>query len=161
MKPLLPYSFLLLIVLTPVISRSQTTFSAEQNEVNKSVLAIGKAWSQNNLDTLEKYIDANYKHTDTRGLIFDRKSWLGYVADRKEKHVVNPDMEFADTQIKIDGDFAFVTGINSFSGAAYTSNDPNSPKPIKIRYTQALKKEHGVWKRFIFQATYIEQATTK
>jgi ketosteroid isomerase-like protein len=145
----------LLVFLFPQITRSQTSLTNEQVEVNKSVLAIGKAWSQNNLDTLEKYIGADYKHTDVRGQIQDRKVWLGYVADRKEKHEVYL-LEFEDTQIQIDGGFAFVTGINTFSGSSNTSNDPNTSKPKKLRYTQVLRKEQGIWKRFLFQATYIE-----
>jgi ketosteroid isomerase-like protein len=156
MKLLLRISSLLLIQLSPMITRCQASLSKEQTEVNNTVLAIGKAWSQNNLDTLEKYIDAGYKHTDTRGQVLDRKAWLGYIADRKEKHMVNPDIEFEDTHIQIDGEFAFVTGINMFSGSAYTSNDSNNGKPKKLRYTQVLKKEQGIWKRFLFQATYIE-----
>jgi ketosteroid isomerase-like protein len=156
MKLLLRISSLLLIHLSPMITRGQASLSKEQTEVNNTVLAIGKAWSQNNLDTLEKYIDTDYKHTDTRGQIQDRKAWLGYMVDRKEKHMVNPDIEFEDTRIQIYGEFAFVTGVNIFSGSAYIANDPNAKKPKKLRYTQVLKKEQGIWKRFLFQATYIE-----
>jgi ketosteroid isomerase-like protein len=156
MKPLFYYFYLLAICSLPLIGISQVQFTGEQNEVNKTIHAIGKAWSETNLDTLEKYIDANYKHTDVRGQILDRKTWLSYVADSKAKNIKNPDLEFEDTQIQIEGDYAFATGINIFTGNAYNPNNPNSPKAKKIRYTQALKKENGIWKRFIFQATYIE-----
>ena len=125
--------------------------------MNKSILAIGKAWSENNLDTLEKYIAANYRHTDPRGQVHDRKSWLSYTADRKEKNIKNPVTEFQDTQIQILGDVALATGIIIFTENAYTSNDSNSAKVSKVRYTQLLKKENGIWKRFVFQGTYIEQ----
>lgn len=120
------------------------------------MMAISKAWSENNLDTLEKYIGANYTHTDTRGQVSDRKSWLSYTADRKAKNVTNPITEFQDTQIQILGGVAVATGIIIFTGNAYTSGNSNSTKSIKIRYTQVLKKENGIWKRFIFQATIIE-----
>ena len=119
-------------------------------------MAIRKAWSENNLDTLEKYIDANYRHTDVHGQVLDRKSWLSYTADRKEKNIKTPVTEFQDTQIQILGDVAVATGIIIFTENAYTSNNSNSTKTTKIRYTQVLKKENGIWKRFIFQATIIE-----
>ena len=151
------FHFILFLTLSsPLFALSQKTFTGEQIEVNRTIQLIGKAWSQNNLDTLEKYIDADYKHTDVMGQLLDRKSWLGYVASRKEKHVVNPDISFENTEIRIIGDFAFVTGMNSFSGNAYTPNDANSQKTKKLRYTQVLKKEQGMWKRLLFQATYIE-----
>ena len=146
MRSFICYFLLLLTGFSPLIIRSQNTFTGEQMEVNKTVMLIGKAWTQNNLDTLEKYISANYKHTDVRGQLQDRKTWLADVAGRKEKHVVLPDIEFEDTQIQINGDYAMVTGINRFSGNAIK----------KLRYTQVLKKEQGIWKRILFQATYIE-----
>jgi ketosteroid isomerase-like protein len=156
MRPLFHHIYWFAICLLPVLGKAQSPFSGEQNEVNKSMMAIGKAWSENNLDTLERYIDANYKHTDVRGQIQDRKTWLSYVADRKSRNVKNPGLEFEDTQIQIEGDFAFATGINIFTGDAYSPNIPNAPKAKKLRYTQVLKKENGIWKRLIFQATYIE-----
>ena len=156
MRPYIFHFILFLTLSSPLLALSQNTFTRDQIEVNRTILLIGKAWSQNNLDTLEKYIAADYKHTDVMGQLLDRKAWLGYVAGRKEKHVVNPDITFERTEIKINGNFAFVTGVNSFSGSAYTGNDPNSQKTKKLRYTQVLKKEQGVWKRFLFQATYIE-----
>jgi hypothetical protein len=156
MKSLLYHALLFLSILLPFMSRSQTTLTSDQQEVNRTILAIGKAWSQNNLDTLEKYIEADYRHTDVRGQILDRKSWLGYVADRKAKDVKNPDISFEDTQINIYDDFAFVTGVNTFSGNAFTSNESGSAKPKRLRYTQVLKKENGIWKRIIFQATYMD-----
>lgn len=156
MKSLIRSSLLLLIALYPVIARSQSTLTQEQNEVNKTIVAIGRAWTQNNLDTLDKYIAPGYKHTDVRGQIQDRKTWLGDVAERKEKKVKIPDIEFADIQIQLDGDFAFVTGINSFSGSAPNPNESNVQKIKRLRFTQVLKKEQGIWKRILFQATYIE-----
>jgi ketosteroid isomerase-like protein len=156
MKSLIRSSLFLLIGFSPAISHSQNALMREQNEVNKSILAIGRAWSQNNLDTLEKYIAPGYKHTDVRGQIQDRKTCLGDVAGRKEKNVKIPDIEFDDLQIQLDGDFAFVTGINRFSGSANSLNDPNALKIKSLRFTQVLKKEEGIWKRLLFQATYIE-----
>ena len=156
MRPLFHYIYWFTICLLPVLGKAQAQFSGEQNEVNKTILAIGKGWSDNNLDSLEKYISATYKHTDVRGQVFDRKSWLGYVADRKEKNLTNPGIEFQDTQIQISGDIAVATGINIFNGNTFTSSSTNAAKSIKIRYTQVLKKENGIWKRFIFQATYME-----
>jgi ketosteroid isomerase-like protein len=156
MKSLIRSSLFLLIGFSPEISHSQNALTREQNEVNKTIFAIGKAWTQNNLDTLEKYIAPGYKHTDVRGQIQDRKTWLGDVAKRKEKNVKIPDIGFDDIQIQLDGDFAFVTGINSFSGNASSMNDPNVQKIKSLRFTQVLKKEEGIWKRLLFQATYIE-----
>ena len=124
--------------------------------MNKTILAIGKALSDNNPDSLEKYISANYKHTDVHGQMLDRKSWLSYVADRKSENIKNLDIEFQDTQIQISGDIAVATGISIFSGNAYISGKASAAKSSKIRFTQVLKKENGVWKRFVFQATYIE-----
>lgn len=156
MKFLLCNTIFLLTFLLPFASRSQSALSDDQIEVNRTILMIGKAWSQNNLDTLEKYIDKDYRHTDVRGQILDRKSWLSYVADRKAKDVKNPDVGFEDTQINIYDGFALVTGINSFSGMAFTSGESASAKPKRLRYTQVLRKENGIWKRIIFQATYID-----
>ena len=137
-------------------ARCQSNSSSDRNEVYKVVELIGDAWSQNNLDTLGKYIHEDYEHTDVRGQILDRTTWLNYVKDRKEKNVSNPKIGFEDVQIKIYDDFAFVTGINIFTGQAYTGTVSNSSKPSKIRFTQVLKKNNKIWKRIIFQATYIE-----
>jgi ketosteroid isomerase-like protein len=105
---------------------------------------------------LEKYVHNDYIHTDVRGEILTRTAWLSYVKDRKDKGVSNPNVEFEDIHISIYEDFAFVTGINAFSGQAYTSNDKSSDKPRKLRFTQVLKKENDIWKRILFQGTYIE-----
>jgi ketosteroid isomerase-like protein len=156
MKFLIRSSLFLLTGFSPAISHSQNALTREQNEVNKTIFAIGRAWSQNNLDTLEKYIAPGYKHTDVRGQIQDRKTWLGDVAERKVKNVKIPEIEFEGIQIQLDGDFAFVTGINSFSGSSNSPNDPNVQKIKRLRFTQVLKKEEGIWKRLLFQATYIE-----
>jgi ketosteroid isomerase-like protein len=145
----------IVIYLSPHFGMSQTN-SADENLVYNTMVLIGNAWSQNNQDTLEKYIHKDYKHSDVRGQILDRKTWLDYVKDRKLKNVTNPKIEFEDMQIKIYGNFAFVTGINIFSGQAYTANDNNVNKARKIRFTQVLMKENNIWKRILFQATYIE-----
>ena len=137
-------------------AQSQTAETNDQEEVSRTISLISNAWSQNNLDTLEKYISKDYKHTDVRSDMLDRATWLSFVKERKEKNIRNSDIVFEDTQIKIYNDFAFVTGINAFSGQAYVSNDSGSQKPRRLRYTQVLRKENNIWKRLIFQATYIE-----
>jgi hypothetical protein len=91
-----------------------------------------------------------------RGQILNKTSWLDYVKDRKQKNINNPSLEFADIKIAIYQDIALVTGINSFSGQAFTANDNNNNKLQKLRFTQVLKKENNVWKRIMFQAIYIE-----
>ena len=47
-------------------SLSQEIQSKEQKEVYGTIVLIGKAWTENNMDTLEKYIDAQYIRTDVR-----------------------------------------------------------------------------------------------
>lgn len=148
--------YFILLSLFPCSVISQTNFTADQKEVNKTIVLIGEAWSQNNLDTLEKYIHQDYKHSDVRGQLLDRSAWLSYVKDRKDQHVSNPKVEFEEVEIKIYGDFALVTGINIFTGQAYTGNENKPVKPSKIRFTQVLKKENNVWERILFQATYVE-----
>ena len=156
MRKFLSYIHLLAISLLPVIGKCQSSFSGEQKEVNESLLKIGKAWSENNLDTLEKYIDVNYSHTDLSGHLLDRKTWLGYVADSKKKNEQNPDIVLEDTHIQIYGEVGIVTGISVFTRSTQSPNDPNAAKTDKIRFTQVFKKENGVWKRIIFQGTIIE-----
>jgi hypothetical protein len=140
----------------PYITKSQELKSKDQADVYKTIVLIGKAWTQNNLDTLEKYLEKDYVHTDVRGQILNRTSWLNYVKDRKDKNVTNPYVEFDDVKITVYKEFAFATGINTFVGQAYTSNDKNANKTQKIRFTQVLKRENNVWKRLMFQATYID-----
>jgi len=148
--------FSFIFYLFPIVTIAQNLQSSGQQEVYNTIILISKAWAHNNLDTLEKYLQKDYVHTDVRGQILDRTSWLNYVKDRKEKNVTNPDLEFKDVKITIYNDFAFVTGINIFSGQAYTTNDNNSNKPRRLRFTQVLKKEGNIWKRLLFQATYID-----
>lgn len=147
---------LLLFLIAPTIIKAQNLDSKDQKEVYNTIVLIGIAWTQNNLDTLEKYIHKDYVHTDVRGQILNKSSWLDYVKDRKEKSVKNPSLDFEDIKITIYNDIALVTGINSFSGQAFTTNDSNTNKPRKLRFTQVLKKDNNVWKRIMFQATYIE-----
>lgn len=144
------------IITLPFITQSQELNTKAQQDVYKTIVLIGKAWTQNNLDTLEKYLEKDYVHTDVRGQILNRTSWLSYVKDRKDKNVTNPTVEFEDVKITLYKEFAFVTGINTFVGQAYTSNDKNANKTQKIRFTQVLKREHAIWKRLMFQATYID-----
>ncbi|MEO5599452.1 MAG: nuclear transport factor 2 family protein [Cyclobacteriaceae bacterium] len=144
----------LLVTLTfPNWTFSQEIQSKEQKEVYNTIVLIGKAWSVNALDTLEKYIDKEYIHTDIRGQVLNREAWFNYIKDRKEKNLKNPEIEFEDININIYNDFAFVTGTNIFTGAAYTDKDSNEKR--KLRFTQVLKQENKIWKRLLFQATYI------
>lgn len=135
---------------------AQARYSKDQKEVYNTIVLIGNAWTQNDMVTLEEYIDKDYIHTDVRGQIFNKRSWLDYVKDRKNKNVTNPSLAFEDLKITIYNDIALVTGINSFYGQAFTTNDSTSIKPRKLRFSQVLKKENKNWKRIAFQATYIE-----
>ncbi len=147
---------LLFFFIAPTSIKAQNLDSKDQKEVYYTIVLIGNAWTQNNLDTLEKYIHKDYVHTDVRGQILNRTSWLDYVKDRREKSVKNPILDFEDIKITIYNDIALVTGINSFSGQAFTTNDNNTNKPRKLRFTQVLKKDNNIWKRIMFQATYME-----
>ena len=120
----------------------------EEAKIYDVVMKIGKAWSETNLDTLEKYIDKRYLHTDVSGQTLNRAHWMNDVKERKLKNVVYPGIEFQDIDIKVYDDMALVTGANIFSG--------NSIQ--KLRFTQVMKKENNIWKRLAFQATY---STTK
>ena len=144
------------ICVFPHITKSQEINSKDQRDVYKTIVLISKAWTQNNLDTLEKYLEKDYVHTDVRGQILTRTSWLNYVKDRKEKNVTNPDVEFDEVKVTVYKEFAFATGINTFIGPAFTSNDKNTNKVQKIRFTQVLKRDKNLWKRLMFQATYID-----
>ena len=144
------------ICILPHVTKSQELKSKDQSDVYKTIVLISKAWTQNNLDTLEKYLEKDYVHTDVRGQILTRTSWLNYVNERKEKNVTNPDVKFDEVKVTVYKDFAFVTGINTFVGPAYTSNDTSANKVQKIRFTQVLKREKNLWKRLMFQATYID-----
>ena len=120
----------------------------EEAKIYDVVMKIGTAWSENNLDTLEKYIDKGYLHTDVSGKALSRSNWMNEVKERKLNNVVYPGIEFKDVDIKVYDDIALVTGTNIFPG--------NSIQ--KLRFTQVLKKENNIWKRLAFQATY---STTK
>ena len=138
---------------------AQVSNASEKDNVYKTVVLISTAWTQNNLDTLDKYIDANYVHSDVLGQKLHRSEWLNYVKDRKTKGLTNPGIQFDDVEISIYDDIAIVTGINTFIGQAYTTNDKPSSASRKLRFTQILKKENGFWKRLAFQATYIDNSS--
>ena len=127
----------------------------QEKEVYNTITLIGKAWTENNLDSLEKYIAPGYLHTDVRGQLLDRTSWLNYIKDRKLKSVTNPNIEFDSVKITIHDDIAFVTGINIFSGSAYIDDKIKAKTSQRIRFTQVLKKQNDIWQRILFQATYI------
>jgi len=147
---------LLALCTTTKSVKAQSQYSGDAKEVYRTIIVVGNAWTKNNTDTLEKYIHKDYVHTDVRGELLSRAAWFGYIKDRKDKGVSNPNVEFDDVKINIYQDFAFVTGINTFSGQAYTSNDSNTNKSRKLRFTQVLKRENKIWKRILFQGTYIE-----
>lgn len=142
--------------LSTMVISAQDLNTPDKKDIYNIILLIGKAWTQNNLDTLNKYIDANYIHIDVRGQKLNRTQWLEYVKDRKEHNLTNPDIEFEDIQIAAYKDLSIVTGINTFTGNAYTTNEAATGKPRKIRFTQVLQKQGGIWKRMNFQATYID-----
>lgn len=135
---------------------AQDLDTPDKKEIYKTIMLVGKAWTQNNLDTLNKYIDANYVHSDVTGQILNRAQWLNYVKDRKVKGLTNPTIEFDDVEISVYTDFAIVTGINAFTGQAFTANDNSNNKVRKLRFTQVLIREGQIWKRRAFQATYID-----
>jgi len=151
-SPLTIFGFIFLL---PVLSFCQENQTPDQKEIYRTIVLIANSWSKNNLDTLEKYLDKDYVHTDVRGQFLSRSKWLGDVKDRKEKGVVFSDVGFEDVHIEIHGQFAFVTGANTLSGAAFTGKD-NKTQQRKLRFTQILLKEDNIWKRMKFQATYID-----
>ena len=156
MKKYALFLIFIINVFSITLAQAQKMYLTEEQNVYKTILSISKAWSQNNIDTLEKYIHPKYVHTDVRGQILNRSAWLDYVKDRKQKSVTNSSIEFEDVQISIFKEFAFVTGINSIMGLAFTSKENAVSKPRKLRFTQVLKKENDIWKRILFQATYID-----
>ena len=137
------------------IMHAQNFTSTQEKEVYNTISRIGKAWTENNLDSLEKYIGPDYLHTDVRGQLLDRASWLNYVKERKLKSVTNADIMFDSVKIKIYNDIAFVTGINIFSGSTYVDEKTKKKATQRIRFTQVLKKQNGIWQRILFQATYM------
>jgi len=153
MKQISIYILIVLFVF-PMRLFAQKNDPENENDVYKTIILLGNSWTKNNMDTLEKYIHPDYRHTDVRGQLLDRTSWLSFVKDRKDKGLTNPDLKFDDVIIKIYGDFALVTGINTIVGQTYTSNDNATDTPRKLRFTQVLKLENAVWKRIAFQATY-------
>ncbi|MHA4810013.1 nuclear transport factor 2 family protein [Flavitalea flava] len=152
MKQILLY---VTMIYFPVVTYAQEFNSKKEKEVYNTIVLIGKAWTENNLDTLEKYIAKDYLHTDVRGQLLNRISWLIYVKERKQNSVVNPDLEFDSVKITIHKDFAFVTGINVFSGAAFADGKNKANEKKRLRFTQVLNKQNGIWQRILFQATYI------
>jgi hypothetical protein len=140
------------------IATAQNASPSKEHDVYNSIVLISDAWTKNDLETLEKYIHHDYVHTDVRGEKLDRSAWLSYVKGRKDKGVVKGDVKFEDVHINIYRDVAVVTGINTFSGQAYTSNDNAAGNVRKLRFTQILKNENDIWKRLVFQATYIDNA---
>ncbi len=141
-------------ITAPNSDTSNNKQSQDEKEVLHTMVLIGKAWTENNLDTLDKYIDNEYLHTDIRGISLDKKEWFNYIKDRKEKGIINPEIEFKETEIKLYNDLAIVTGINIISGAAYTEKASNDKK-TELRFTQVLKKDNNTWKRLRFQATTV------
>src|SRR5882672_10086877 len=95
---------------------SQTVYSGEQRRIYNTILLIGQAWTESNLDTLNKYIDKDYFHTDVKGQALKRDAWFKEIIERKEKGIKYPGIEFEDIDIRVDGDLAFVTGLNTFAG---------------------------------------------
>jgi hypothetical protein len=144
-----------ILISIPAILIAQNFKSTDEKEVYQTTLTISKAWTNNNLDSLEKYIAPGYTHTDVKGQLLDRKSWLQYVKDRKINSVVNSDVQFDEVKIIVHNDMAFVTGINIFSGAAYANEKDKLNSVQKIRFSQVLVKENHIWRRLLFQATYI------
>jgi hypothetical protein len=49
------------------------------------------------LNTLEKYIAKEYRHTDVQGVLLNPDA------------LINPDLQFEEIMITINGQFAFVT----------------------------------------------------
>jgi ketosteroid isomerase-like protein len=143
-------------LLLPALSFCQENQTPDQKEIYRTIVLISNSWSKNNLDTLEKYLDKDYVHTDVRGQFLNRSKWLGDVKDRKEKGIEFSDVSFEDVHIEVHGEYAFVTGANTFSGSAITGKD-NKTQPKKLRFTQILVKEDNIWKRKMFQATYMDE----
>jgi len=141
------------IMALPNFTIAQKMFSQDQREVYNTIVLIGNAWAENKIDTLSKYIDKEYLHTDVMGQALNKDSWLNSVKDMKEKGIKIPGVQFEDIDIRIYNDFAFVTGMNMFSIAG---NAGDLSDKRKLRFTQVLRKENKTWKRLLFQATYIK-----
>lgn len=148
---------LLLLCLQIIYSSAQTHFNPQQKEVYNTIVAIGKAWANNDLSTLEQLISADYVHTDIYGNALQRRQWLDYVKEKKKAGIINSVMDFEDVTINIYGNTALVTGGNIINGQFGLGD--NNHQAQKIRFTQVLMKDRGVWKRKLFQATMLNQSS--
>jgi hypothetical protein len=59
-------NIVLFLLFTPTVMKAQNPNLQEQKDVYNTIVLIGNAWTQNDFDTLEKYIHKDYAHTDTR-----------------------------------------------------------------------------------------------
>jgi hypothetical protein len=113
-----------------------------EREVIKAVHAVGRAWAEHDLPTLERLVAADYMHTDFIGRAQSRDEWLAEV--RSSDTVQH--LEFEDLAARIYGDVAVVTGriIWRVGNMGIVT--------IPLRFTQVLTKRNGYWQRAAFQA---------
>ncbi len=148
------YKLLLLILFFSIYTSAQNNFNNRQKQAYNTIVAIGKAWANNDLKVLEDLIAADYFHTDVWGNVLTRKEWISYVQTKKKEGIINPVMEFEDVQIRLSGNNAFVTGTNIVAGQLAKGDQKEQQQ--KIKFTQILSKENGKWKRKLFQGTFLQ-----
>src|SRR5260370_22117990 len=92
------FLFLGMMALTN-LTFAQKHLSQDQSAVYKTIVLIGNAWAENKIDTLSKYIDTEYLHTDVMGQALNKDAWLNSVKDMKQKGIKILGIEFEDIDI--------------------------------------------------------------
>jgi len=106
----------------------------------------GRAYARKDLATLERMTAEDYVQTDVRGGVLDRKAWLEFVKNRESVLTISCD----DIAVRRYGKTAVVTG-----AWIYRSHRGEGEFVTRTRWTSVWTREGGIWKRHLFQNTYV------
>ncbi len=117
--------------------------SSVEKEVKEAQRELWEAFFRHDMKKLDgMLIPEGYVHTDIDGNIFDKKTWIAWVARRTSSAITPYDV--SDINVQFYGDTAVLTARLAIPGQ-------------QIRVTNVWVKQHGKWLRVAYQATRIAQ----
>ena len=91
-------------------------------------------------NTIASILSENYKHVDSKGVLFDRREELASIVK------VDGKMKWSQQTIDFEGEVAIVHGVNTIT---------ESNKVSRERYTDVYVKQNGTWLALSAQETAI------
>lgn len=127
-----------------------TVVMSDQAVVEDMVRALGDAYRDVDLNTLDALTAPDYVHTNGGGTVIGKSAWMEWNRKRRAwldgGHLAVERYETHDLEVRLFGETAIATGRVVSSGVR------NGERfDVDVRFTQVWLRRDGVWLRVAFQ----------